>query len=169
MVVFWSFVISIRTLTEPTTFMPPQSSMTMPIAVNIFPTVFIVAPGFEVCGSFGSVLTLMLRIVCGLIVCTVTSLSTMPSGYVKQFGHQLRRLREARDISQEALASTAKLHRTHISLIERGQRSVRLETIERLARALGLQPRQLMPPIAPLAASTRVTDTSISRRAREHL
>lgn len=48
-------------------------------------------------------------------------------------------------MSQEALADAAKLHRTHISLIERGQRSVRLETIERLARALGVQPAELMP------------------------
>jgi transcriptional regulator with XRE-family HTH domain len=88
-----------------------------------------------------------LRFVCGLIVCIAASLSTMQSGYARQFGEQLRRLRVARNVSQEALADAAKLHRTHISLIERGQRSVRLETIERLARALNLQPAKLMPPL----------------------
>lgn len=50
-------------------------------------------------------------------------------------------------MSQEALANAARLHRTHISLIERGQRSVRLETIERLATALRVQPGGLMPTI----------------------
>lgn len=51
-------------------------------------------------------------------------------------------------MSQEELADAADLHRTHISLIERGQRSVRLETIERLATALQVQPADLMPQIA---------------------
>ena len=50
-------------------------------------------------------------------------------------------------MSQEALADAASLHRTHISLIERGQRSARLETVERLAFALGVQPARLMPTI----------------------
>jgi len=50
-------------------------------------------------------------------------------------------------MSQEVLANAAGLHRTHISLIERGERSARLETIYRLAKALGLQPADLMPDI----------------------
>jgi transcriptional regulator with XRE-family HTH domain len=54
-------------------------------------------------------------------------------------------MREASGMSQEALADAAALHRTHISLIERGMRSVRLETIERLSIALQVQPARLMP------------------------
>lgn len=50
-------------------------------------------------------------------------------------------------MSQKDLAQEAGLHRTHISLIERGQRSARLETIEQLALALGVQPAELMPRI----------------------
>jgi transcriptional regulator with XRE-family HTH domain len=50
-------------------------------------------------------------------------------------------------MSQEQLAHAAKLHATHISLIERGRRSVRIETIVRLAIALGVQPSELMPAI----------------------
>ena len=68
--------------------------------------------------------------------------------FVKQFGARIRELREARGWSQEALADAARLHRTHISLIERGQRSVQLETIESLAIALGVQPAALMPRIS---------------------
>lgn len=60
---------------------------------------------------------------------------------------RIRQLREDEGLSQEQLADEARLHRTHISLIERGKRSVRLETIERLAVALGVQPSEMMPAI----------------------
>jgi len=69
------------------------------------------------------------------------------SAFKNDFGDRVRSLREERNLSQEALADAAKLHRTHISLIERGERSVRLETIEALARAFGVQPADLMPSI----------------------
>lgn len=69
----------------------------------------------------------------------------MPSSFIQDFGANIRNLREERDLSQEALADLAGLHRTHISLIERGQRSVRLETIEQLAIAFDIQPAELMP------------------------
>ena len=72
----------------------------------------------------------------------------MSSRFVKQFGAKVRELRDARGLSQEALADAAGLHRTHISLIERGQRSARLETIESLATALGIQPADLMPTVS---------------------
>ena len=67
--------------------------------------------------------------------------------FVRQFGNRVRELREERGWSQEALADAAGLHRTHISLIERGQRAVRLETIESLAIALRVQPAELMPTV----------------------
>lgn len=65
----------------------------------------------------------------------------------EKFGRIVRELRVERGLSQEDLADAAKLHRTHISLIERGQRSVRLETIERLSIALRVQPALLMPKV----------------------
>ena len=51
------------------------------------------------------------------------------------------------ETGSEALTDAAGLHRTHISLIERGQRSARLETIEQLAVALRVQPGELMPEV----------------------
>jgi transcriptional regulator with XRE-family HTH domain len=69
------------------------------------------------------------------------------SAYARRFGQTVRHLREARNMSQEQLADASRLHSTHISLIETGRRSVRLETIMRLARALGIQPGQLLPPL----------------------
>lgn len=62
----------------------------------------------------------------------------------KSFAANLRREREARGLSQEALAHQAGLHRTYVGSIERGERNVSIDNIERLARALGLEPADLM-------------------------
>lgn len=71
----------------------------------------------------------------------------MESCFVIKFGEKVRSLRESKGMTQEALADAAGLHRTHISLIERGGRSARLETIEALAKAFEVQPSRLMPKI----------------------
>jgi transcriptional regulator with XRE-family HTH domain len=71
----------------------------------------------------------------------------MSADFLRAFGERVRHLREDRGMSQEDLADAARLHRTHISLIERGRRSVRLDTVEQLARALAVQPAELMPAI----------------------
>jgi transcriptional regulator with XRE-family HTH domain len=67
--------------------------------------------------------------------------------FTREFGLRVRALREARGLSQEDLGHRARLHRTAISFIERAQRSATLETIEKLARALEVQPADLMPPL----------------------
>jgi transcriptional regulator with XRE-family HTH domain len=67
------------------------------------------------------------------------------NGFAERFGQKVSNLRKARGLSQEALADKAHLHRTAVSLIERGLRNVRLETIERLAKALEVQPAEMMP------------------------
>jgi transcriptional regulator with XRE-family HTH domain len=69
------------------------------------------------------------------------------SDFMKRFAGRLRDARMAKGLSQEELAHAAGLHRTHVSLIERSRRSVRLETLARLSRALGIQPAALMPNI----------------------
>ncbi|HKC63081.1 MAG TPA: helix-turn-helix transcriptional regulator [Pyrinomonadaceae bacterium] len=55
------------------------------------------------------------------------------------FGKRLRELREAKGMSQELLAHEAELDRTYVSSVERGQRNISLENIERLAIALGVK------------------------------
>ena len=51
------------------------------------------------------------------------------------FGKNLRRARKHAGFSQEELAVRASLHRTEIGLVERGERSVLLETAIKLAGA----------------------------------
>jgi transcriptional regulator with XRE-family HTH domain len=60
------------------------------------------------------------------------------------FAANLRRCRRAAGLSQEALGFRARLHRTEISLLERGERDPRLTTIVRLADALGVEPGRLL-------------------------
>lgn len=54
----------------------------------------------------------------------------------RRFGVVVRQRREAAGLSQEALADASGLHRTYISLLERGQRNPSLEVISALARGL---------------------------------
>ena len=47
----------------------------------------------------------------------------------------VRVIRVAKNLSQERLAELAGLHRTYISSVERRERNLTLDTVERLARA----------------------------------
>lgn len=62
----------------------------------------------------------------------------------EQFAANLRRARLERGLSQEALGDESDLHRTEISLLERGERDPRLATIVRLAHGLGVPPTDLL-------------------------
>ena len=55
-----------------------------------------------------------------------------------QFADNLRRLRRQAGMSQEELADACGVHRTEVSLLERGGRDPRLTTLVRLARGLNL-------------------------------
>ena len=50
----------------------------------------------------------------------------------------LRKLRVARDLSQERLANEAELERRYIGGIERGEENPTVLTLEKLAKALGI-------------------------------
>lgn len=54
------------------------------------------------------------------------------------FSNNLRKYRNASGLSQEAFASKAGLHRTYISALECGKRSIALDNIEKIADALGI-------------------------------
>jgi transcriptional regulator with XRE-family HTH domain len=58
----------------------------------------------------------------------------------KEFGDELRAARRAAKLSQEELAFSADLHRTYISLLERGLKSPTLEAFFRICVALGEAP-----------------------------
>jgi transcriptional regulator with XRE-family HTH domain len=56
----------------------------------------------------------------------------------------LRRRRADLHLSQEALADEAGLHRTFVGAVERAERNISLDNIERLAKALALPAWELL-------------------------
>lgn len=67
----------------------------------------------------------------------------MKENPLKSFGERVRALREQTGLSQEALAAKAGIHRTYMGGVERGERNICLRNIIRLAKALGIHPRDL--------------------------
>jgi transcriptional regulator with XRE-family HTH domain len=55
----------------------------------------------------------------------------------------LRRLRNAKGLSQDALAADANQHQGLISEIENQRANVELDTLGKIAAALGVHPREL--------------------------
>lgn len=66
----------------------------------------------------------------------------------KQFqiflGRKIRAERENRAISQERLGELAKVHRTYVGMIERGEKNITLQNLVKFARALNLNVRDLI-------------------------
>lgn len=58
----------------------------------------------------------------------------------KHFGQRVRQLRKAAGLTQEELASRAGMSFKYVSSVERGDQNITLETLERLVRALGIEP-----------------------------
>ena len=55
-----------------------------------------------------------------------------------RFGRAVRKRRQELGISQEELADRAGIHRTYVGDVERGERNIALQNIERLAKALSV-------------------------------
>ena len=66
---------------------------------------------------------------------------------IKVFSLNLKKYRTSLGLSQEQFAEKCGLHRTYISSIERLQRNVSLENIQKIADALDIEPYKLF--VAP--------------------
>lgn len=65
---------------------------------------------------------------------------------MRLFADNMKRLRQDRQLSQEALADLCDLDRTYISGIERKRRNLGIRNIQRIADALGVDARELFDP-----------------------
>jgi transcriptional regulator with XRE-family HTH domain len=61
-----------------------------------------------------------------------------------KFGKKVREERQRLGLSQEQLASRAGVHRTYIGMIERAEKNITLENIEKVAKALNLDINKLL-------------------------
>jgi transcriptional regulator with XRE-family HTH domain len=62
----------------------------------------------------------------------------------RQTGKRLKKLREAREMSQAALATRAKISRGYLIRLEAGRQDPTLGMLERLAKALGVPVKELL-------------------------
>lgn len=60
------------------------------------------------------------------------------------FARNLRKYRQAKGLSQEALAHEAGVDRTYISALERSQYSASISTVDKLATILGVEAAELL-------------------------
>jgi transcriptional regulator with XRE-family HTH domain len=61
----------------------------------------------------------------------------------KRFGERVRELRQTKGLSQEELSFRAKVHRTYLGSIERGERNPALKNIAAIAKALDVSLSEL--------------------------
>lgn len=62
---------------------------------------------------------------------------------LRRFGQKVRAVRKAKNLSQEALADCSELDRTYIGGVERGERNISLINIEKIAKALEVDIKDL--------------------------
>ena len=62
----------------------------------------------------------------------------------KEVGFNIRRIREQRGLSQEKLAGLADLHRAYVGQIERGEKNIGLKNLEKIAKALKVNMKDLL-------------------------
>lgn len=62
----------------------------------------------------------------------------------QEVGFRIRELRQDRGLSQEKLAQMADLHRAYIGQIERGEKNIGVENLQKIANALNVNIRFLL-------------------------
>ena len=64
--------------------------------------------------------------------------------YQQSIGAKIRREREKLGLSQEQLGAIAKVHRTYVGMVERGEKNITIHNLSRFAEALKMQVRELI-------------------------
>lgn len=60
-------------------------------------------------------------------------------------GKRIKRLRKKAGLTQEELATKINVSTTHVGLVETGKRRMSLKTLQKVARALGVKVRDILP------------------------
>lgn len=62
----------------------------------------------------------------------------------KVFSNNLKEYRKEKGLSQEELANICDLHRTYIGSVERGERNISIDNMEKIAIALEIDIKELL-------------------------
>lgn len=68
----------------------------------------------------------------------------MSKVFLKKFAKRLKELREKKDLTQEDLACDAGISRSTIGMLEVAKRDITLSKLEKIAKALEIQPYELI-------------------------
>ncbi|MBQ9807006.1 MAG: helix-turn-helix transcriptional regulator [Clostridia bacterium] len=77
------------------------------------------------------------------------------SDIVKILGQRIRKYRTSKGLSQEKLAELAGCHPTYIGQVERGEKNVSIESIERISKALNVSLSKLFEKLGAEEGATR--------------
>ena len=86
----------------------------------------------------------MLIIVCSTKVSNDLYYEQMKKNILIKFGDSVREERLKLGLSQEELAYRTGVHRTYIGMIERAEKNITLENIEKIANALNIEIKELL-------------------------
>ncbi len=94
---------------------------------------------------------MMLQVFCQNAFCrrlynispTIGWVQSGAADFQKRLGAKIREIRTSRGFSQESFAEACELHRTHISLLERGRINVTVNTVRQIAHVLEINLSEL--------------------------
>ncbi|MBT2289287.1 helix-turn-helix transcriptional regulator [Paenibacillus albidus] len=72
------------------------------------------------------------------------------SDIVRKIGERIRRMRKEKHLSQEQLAELSGLHTNYVGQVERGEKNVTLETLEKVVLGLGISLEELFRYVGPM-------------------
>lgn len=72
------------------------------------------------------------------------------SELVERLGNRIRYLRKQRGLSQDKLGEAAGLHVNYIGQVERGEKNITIETLEKVSRGLGISLEELFRYLDPM-------------------
>ncbi|ASA24926.1 helix-turn-helix domain-containing protein [Paenibacillus donghaensis] len=72
------------------------------------------------------------------------------SDVVKRVGDRIRRLRKDKGLSQEQLAELSGLHTNYVGQVERGEKNLTIETLQKIVGGLGVSLEELFRYLDPM-------------------
>ncbi|OKP98721.1 helix-turn-helix domain-containing protein [Paenibacillus sp. P46E] len=92
------------------------------------------------------------------------------SELVKKIGERIRRLRKEMNLSQEQLAERSGLHTNYVGQVERGEKNLTLETLEKVAGGLDISLEEIFRYIGPMKqkdALSQIIELLIERSSED--